>query len=77
MTLRRALGADVHRIYEQIDALLDSEDAIVVLADRHRAICYTREFGSSACHHERLTCTSNAPYAESLGPNQSKWVARR
>ena len=54
MTLRQGLGADVQRIYEQIDALLDSEDAIVVLADRHRAIHYARGFGLAACHHELL-----------------------
>jgi hypothetical protein len=54
VTLRQGLGADVHRIYEQIDDLLDSEDAIIILADGHRAIHYARGFGLSACHHELL-----------------------
>ena len=54
MTLRQGLGADVQRIYEQIDDLLDSEDAIIILADGHRAIHYARGFGLSACHHELL-----------------------
>ena len=54
MTLRQGLGADVQRIYELIDDLLDSEDAIIVLADGHRAIHYARGFGLSACHHELL-----------------------
>ena len=54
MTLRQRLGADVQRIYEQIDDLLDSEDAIIILADEHRAVHYARGFGLSACHHELL-----------------------
>ena len=54
MTLRQGLGADVERFYEQIDDLLDSEDAIIILADGRRAIHYARGFGLSACHHELL-----------------------
>ena len=54
MTLRQGLGADVQRIYQQIDDLLDSEHAIIILADEHRAIHYARGFGLSACHHELL-----------------------
>lgn len=54
MTLRQRLGADVQRIYEQVDDLLDSEDAILILADAHRAIHYARGFGLSACQHELL-----------------------
>lgn len=52
MTLRQRLGLDVQRIYEQVDDLLDSEDAIIILADAHRAIHYARGFGLSACQHE-------------------------
>ncbi len=54
MTLRQRLGADVDRIYQQVDDLLDSEDAIIILADAHRAIHYARGFGLSACQHELL-----------------------
>jgi len=54
VTLRQRLGPDVQRIYEQIDDLLDSEDAIIILADAHRAIHYARGFGLSACQHELL-----------------------
>lgn len=54
MTLRQRLGADVQRIHELVDDLLDSEDAIIILADGHRAIHYARGFGLSACHHELL-----------------------
>lgn len=54
MTLRQRLGADVQRIYEQVDDLLDSEDAIIILADARRAIHYARGCGLSACQHELL-----------------------
>ena len=54
MTLRQRLGPDVQRIYEQVDDLLDSEDAILILADAHRAIHYARGFGLFACQHELL-----------------------
>ena len=54
VTLRQRLGADVQRIYEQINDLLDSEDAIIILADGQRAITHGRGFGLSACHHELL-----------------------
>ncbi|HXW07121.1 MAG TPA: hypothetical protein VD833_17940 [Vicinamibacterales bacterium] len=54
MTLRQGLGADVQRMYEQIDDLLDSKDAIIILTDGHRVIHYARGFGLSACHHELL-----------------------
>ncbi len=35
--LRQRLGADVKRVYEQVDDILNSEDAIVVLADPQRS----------------------------------------
>jgi hypothetical protein len=54
VTLRQRLGPDVQRIYDQVDDLLDSEDAIIILADAHRAIHYARGFGLSACQHELL-----------------------
>lgn len=52
MTLRQQLGPDVQRIYEQLDDLLDREDAILVLAGAHRAVHYAGGFGLSACQHE-------------------------
>ncbi len=32
MTLRESLGGDVQRIYEQVNALLDSEDGVMAEA---------------------------------------------
>ena len=54
MTLRQQLGADVQRIYEQLDDLLDREDAILVLACADRAVHCAGGFGLSACQHELL-----------------------
>ncbi len=54
MTLRQRLGADVQRLYDQLDDMLDSEDAVIVLADARRVTHYARGFGLSACHHELL-----------------------
>jgi hypothetical protein len=54
VTLRHRLGADLQRVYEQLEELLDSEDAIIVLANGDRAVHYARGFGLSACHHELL-----------------------
>jgi hypothetical protein len=54
MSLRKVLGADVERVHEQVDALLDSEDAIIVLVDRSRAINYAQGFGISPSQLELL-----------------------
>ena len=54
MTLRQRLGADVQRIHEQLDELLDTENAVIILADGRRSIHYALGFGLSACQHELL-----------------------
>ena len=55
MTLRESLGGDVQRIYEQIDALLDSEDGVMVLFDGNRMLSYTQGFSVSPCQLEWLS----------------------
>jgi hypothetical protein len=70
--LRRGLGADVQRIYEQIDGLLGSKDAIIILADGHHAIHYARGFRLSACHHELLAVQVERAIRGVTGANQSK-----
>lgn len=55
MTLRESLGVDVKRIYEQVDALLDSEDGVLVLFDGSRTLSYTQGFGVSPCQLELLS----------------------
>jgi hypothetical protein len=54
MSLRTMLGADTDRVHEQVDALLDSEDGVIVLIDRSRAISYAHGFGISPCQLESL-----------------------
>ena len=55
MTLRESLGGDVEHVYNQIDALLDSEDALLVLFDGDRMVSYTQGFGVSPCQLELLS----------------------
>jgi hypothetical protein len=55
MTLRESLGGDVQRIYEQVDALLDSEDGVLVLFGGGRTLSYTQGFGVSPCQLELLS----------------------
>ena len=55
MTLRESLGGDVQRIYEQVDALLDREDGLLVLFDGGRMVTYTQGFGVSPCQLELLS----------------------
>jgi hypothetical protein len=41
-------------VHEQVDALLDSADSMIILIDGRRAISYVRGFGLSACQLELL-----------------------
>jgi hypothetical protein len=55
MTLRESLDGDGQRIYEQIDALLDGEDGLLVLFDGARMVSYAQGFGVSPCQLELLS----------------------
>ena len=54
MTLRESLGGDVQRVHERVDALLDSEDVVLVLYDGGRVVTYAQGFGVSASQLELL-----------------------
>ena len=54
MSLREAYGADVERIYELVDRLLDSPDGVLVLMDAQRTVSYSQGFGLSPCQLELL-----------------------
>jgi hypothetical protein len=54
MSLRNMLGADAGRVHEQLDTLLDGEDAMIVLVDGSRAISYAHGFGTSPSQLELL-----------------------
>lgn len=51
MTFREALGGDLE-LRRRLDALLESDDAVVVMADRHGVASYAHGFGISGCQLE-------------------------
>jgi hypothetical protein len=55
MTLRNALGGHVSDLLDQVNALLDSEDALIVLFDRRRMVSYTHGFAASPSQLELLS----------------------
>ena len=55
MTLRESLRGEVQRIYEQVDALLDRADGLLVLFDGGRMVSYAQGFGASPCQLELLS----------------------
>lgn len=55
MTLRESLSRDVQRVHEQVDALLDREDGLLVLFDGGRMVSYTQGFGISPDQLELLS----------------------
>ena len=55
MTLRESLSRDVQRVHEQVDALLDREDGLLVLFDGGRMVSYTQGFGVSPDQLELLS----------------------
>jgi hypothetical protein len=52
MTLRSALGERVQGVYEQVDDLLDSDEALIVLFNGRRMVSYTHGFVASPCQLE-------------------------
>jgi hypothetical protein len=54
MALREVLGADVQVVHEQVDNVLNSEDALVVLIDGNRTVSYAHGFAASPCQLELL-----------------------
>ena len=55
MTLRESLGGDVQRVYEQVDALLNREDGLLVLFDGRPDGELHEGFGVSPCQLELLS----------------------
>ncbi len=54
MTLRQALGDNGKRLHQLLDALLDKEDAVVLLFDGDRTVSYIDGFGLSPSQHELI-----------------------
>ena len=55
MTIRESLGRDARRVHEQVDALLDREDGLLLLFDGDRMVSYTQGFGVSPDQLELLS----------------------
>ena len=68
MSLRKMLGADADRVHEQVNALLDSEDAMIVLIDGSRAISYAHGFGASPSQLEFLALEIEGAVRSVAGP---------
>jgi hypothetical protein len=68
MSLRKLLGVHADRVHEQVDALLDSEDAIIVLVDGSRAISYAHGFGTSPSQLELLALEIERRVRSVTGP---------
>lgn len=62
------LGADADRVHEQVDALLDSEDAMIVLVDGSRAISYACGFGASPSQLELVALEVERAVRSVAGP---------
>lgn len=73
MTLRESLGGDVQRIHEQVDALLDRQDGVLILFDGHRLVTYGQGFGISASQLEFLSVELERALRNGVGqrPTQS------
>ena len=52
---RNTLGDDERRVHQQVDDLLNREEALIVLVDGDRTVSYSQGFGVSACQLELLT----------------------
>jgi hypothetical protein len=71
------LGADVDRVREQVDAMLDSEDAMIVLVDGSRAISYAQGFGTSPDQLELLALEVERAVRSVAGPPTNNRRDRR
>jgi hypothetical protein len=68
MSLRNVLGADVDRVHEQVNALLDREDAMLILVDGSRAVSYAHGFGVSPSQLEFLALEIEKAVRSIAGP---------
>jgi hypothetical protein len=68
MSLRKMLGTDADRIHEQVDAMLDRQDAMIVLVDGSRAISYAHGFGTSPDQLELLALEIERAVRSVAGP---------
>ena len=76
MSLRRTLGATVPRVHEQVESLLDSEDAMLILVGDSRAVSYMHGFGLSSDQLELLALEIERTVRSVAAPSFKKRQAR-
>ena len=68
MSLRTMLGPDADRVRAHVDALLDSEDALIVLMDGSRAISFAHGFAASPSQLELVALQIERAVRSIAGP---------
>ena len=77
MTLREALGRDVRKVHEQVDALLDREDGVLALFDGGRVVTYATGFGVSASQLELLGVALERALRDGVGRAGARRAPKR
>jgi len=77
MTLRNRLGGDAHNLFEQVNTLLDNEDALIVLFDGRRMVSYTHGFAASPSQLELLDAEIERSIRGAVGGQSTNRRARR
>lgn len=67
MTTPRRL-AETEAVHRRLDQVLNEEDRLVVLADRHHVSCYVQGFAASPCQLELIEHELGAFLARRLWP---------
>lgn len=77
MTLREVLGSAQTDVRRRLEQVLDSEDAIILLIDRHGTTTYAHGFAVSGCQLEMVgnaiesllrEVKTSVPLAQCVGP---------
>ena len=77
MTLRNRLGGDAHNLFEQVNTLLDNEDALIVLFDGRRMVSYTHGFAASPSQLELLDAEIERSIRGAVGGQSTNGRVRR
>ena len=77
MTLRNRLGEAAHDLVEQVNTLLDSEDALIVLFDGRRLVSYTHGFAASPSQLELLDVEIERSVRSAVGGQSTNRRDRR
>lgn len=76
MTARESMGGNAAHLHERLDQVLDSEDAVIVLIDRHASTSYYHGFGISGCQLEMFGDELDASLRRRLSPARNAGMQR-